>query len=104
VPVVSGADLMAVEAQQLMQAQLPQVALLDIGLPDMDGYELAARLRADPRTQPIRLVALTGFGREPDRRRALAAGFQDHLTKPVEIGALLECLAPLLDGASLPAA
>jgi signal transduction histidine kinase/ActR/RegA family two-component response regulator len=92
------------DALQLMQAQLPQVALLDIGLPDMDGYELAARLRADPRTQPIQLVALTGFGREPDRRRALAAGFQDHLTKPVDIGALLECLAPLVDGASLPAA
>ena len=50
----------------------------------MNGYELAAALRADPRTRGIVLVALTGYGRDPDRRRALDAGFDEHLVKPVE--------------------
>ncbi|HYL04425.1 MAG TPA: response regulator, partial [Thermoanaerobaculia bacterium] len=61
----------------------PDVVLCDIGLPEMDGYAVARELRADPLTAPIRLVALTGYGREADRDRAAAAGFDLHLVKPV---------------------
>jgi CheY-like chemotaxis protein len=64
------------------------VALLDIGLPVMDGYELAGRLRELPNLETAWLVAVTGYGQESDRRRALAAGFQEHLVKPVELGTL----------------
>jgi CheY-like chemotaxis protein len=68
----------------------PEVALLDIGLPAMDGYELAQRLRAlDETPSDLRLVAVTGYGLERDRRRALEAGFDAHLVKPVDISNLL---------------
>jgi signal transduction histidine kinase/CheY-like chemotaxis protein len=69
------------------------VALLDIGLPVMDGYELARRLRAHPRLGAIQLVALTGYGQESDRRRATEAGFDHHLAKPVKIETLATILA-----------
>jgi CheY-like chemotaxis protein len=71
-------------------------AVLDIGLPIMDGYELARRLRADRRCAKLRLVALTGYGRDPDRRRALDIGFDEHLVKPVSPERLLEVLGRLL--------
>jgi CheY-like chemotaxis protein len=74
----------------------PDALLLDIGLPKMSGYELAAALRADPRTRSIALVALTGYGRAPDRRKAFEAGFDEHLVKPVELDALLTTLNRLL--------
>ncbi|CAG1017259.1 two-component system, NarL family, sensor histidine kinase BarA [Burkholderiaceae bacterium] len=74
----------------------PDIALLDIGLPGMDGYELAVRLRADPRLQGMKLVALTGYGREPDRARAMATHFDEHLVKPVPSEQLLEVIARLL--------
>jgi len=61
----------------------PDVAIIDIGLPDMDGIEVARRLRSEPRSRRINLVALTGFGGSEDQRRALEAGFDVHLTKPV---------------------
>lgn len=70
----------------------PDVVLLDIGLPGMDGYEVARALRADPRLGRVRLVALTGWGADEDRRRALAAGFDHHLTKPVDLTVLEELL------------
>ncbi|MFL6662197.1 MAG: ATP-binding protein [Rhizobacter sp.] len=76
---------------------VPEVALLDIGLPGMDGYELAGRLRADPRVDGVRIVALTGYGREPDRARALATHFDEHLVKPVGADRLLEVTSRLLD-------
>lgn len=69
----------------------PDVAVLDIGLPVMDGYELARRLRA--RHAALRLIALTGYGQERDRRLALEAGFAEHLVKPVELPALLNAIA-----------
>jgi CheY-like chemotaxis protein len=69
-------------------AAAPDVALLDIGLPVMDGYELAARIRADARAGATRLVAVTGYGQADDKRRANAAGFDDHLVKPVDIADL----------------
>jgi CheY-like chemotaxis protein len=66
----------------------PDVVLLDIGLPGMDGYEVALRLRELPGLRNVRLVAVTGYGRSDDRLRAREAGFDEHLTKPVEFSAL----------------
>ena len=62
----------------------PDAVLLDIGMPGMDGYEVACRLRGDERTRKAILVALTGWGHDDDRRRAHEAGFDHHLVKPVE--------------------
>jgi CheY-like chemotaxis protein len=67
----------------------PDVVLLDIGLPGMDGYEVAQQMRELPGLRNVRLVAVTGYGRSEDRIRARDAGFDDHLVKPVEF-ALLE--------------
>jgi PAS domain S-box-containing protein len=61
----------------------PEVALIDIGLPGFDGYELAAAVRSDPETRAVFLVAVTGYGQPEDRRRALNAGFDEHIVKPV---------------------
>jgi CheY-like chemotaxis protein len=61
----------------------PDVVLVDLGLPDIDGYEVARRLRARPDGAGLRLIALTGYGQDEDRRRAAEAGFDAHLTKPV---------------------
>ena len=74
----------------------PDVVLLDIGLPGMNGYDVARRLRVDPEVPALTLVALTGFGQDEDRRRASAAGFDHHLTKPVEYDALAELIGTTL--------
>jgi CheY-like chemotaxis protein len=66
----------------------PELVLLDIGLPGLDGYEVARRLREDPATKDLVLVALTGYGQEEDRRRSHAAGFNEHLVKPASVDAL----------------
>jgi CheY-like chemotaxis protein len=68
----------------------PEIILLDIGLHGMDGYEVARRLREDSATAGVLLVALTGYGQEEDRLRSREAGFEQHLTKPVEPGRLQE--------------
>ncbi|MDR7333808.1 ATP-binding protein [Roseateles asaccharophilus] len=68
---------------QRATALQPDLVLVDVGLPDIDGHEVARRLRAQPATQALRLVALTGYGTPEDRQRALAAGFDDHLAKPI---------------------
>jgi signal transduction histidine kinase len=70
----------------------PDVVLLDIGLPEMNGYQVAEALRQRTETKNVMLVALTGYGQEGDRRRALEAGFNCHLTKPVDPQALREML------------
>jgi len=62
----------------------PQVILLDIGLPDMSGYEVAKKLRAGT-TGPLRLIALTGYGQDDDIAKSTEAGFDAHLTKPVSL-------------------
>jgi len=76
----------------LAQRFIPDVAFVDIGLPGIDGYEVARRLRALPSLAGVTLIALTGYGQEADEAAAIAAGFDHHVTKPVEldrIGALL---------------
>jgi two-component system, sensor histidine kinase len=73
----------------------PEVALIDIGLPDMDGYEVARRMRAAPGGRGVALVAITGFGRPEDQERAFASGFDAHLTKPVTAERLKQTLASL---------
>jgi signal transduction histidine kinase/CheY-like chemotaxis protein len=88
----SGPDALTAAA-----AHRPEIIFLDIGLPGMDGYEVARRLRADPNTARTVLVALTGWGTEDDRRKTKAAGFDRHLTKPVEgdrVMALLDRATP----------
>jgi PAS domain S-box-containing protein len=78
----------------------PDVVLLDIGLPGMNGYQVAAQLRQHPRFRQTLLVAITGWGAAEDRRRAQEAGFDHHLTKPVDFG----MLEPLLKAPAVPAA
>ncbi len=73
----------------------PDVVLLDIGLPEMDGYEVARRLRATNAIERMRLVAVTGYGQPADRKRAADAGFDEHLVKPVEPSVLNELLRSL---------
>ena len=71
----------------------PSVAVLDIGLPVMDGYELAGRLREISGMEHLRLIAVTGYGQEADQRRTRAAGFDRHLVKPIDLEALESALA-----------
>ena len=71
---------------------VPDVAILDLGLPDIDGYELARRLRLDPKMQRATLVALTGWGQDEHKQRAREAGFDHHLTKPVDPDRLVALL------------
>ncbi len=73
----------------------PEVVLLDIGLPSLDGYQLAGLIRQDEHLKDAVLIAITGYGEETDRRRSLEAGFDHHLIKPIDLDALL----PLLDRA-----
>ena len=71
----------------------PQVALLDIDLPNMTGYELADRLRGFPALAQCRFIAVTGFAYERDRRKSEAAGFYRHLVKPFGVDALIDAVA-----------
>lgn len=80
-------------ALNAVQEQLPDVVLLDIGMPQMDGYEVARRLRAMPQGQEAFLIALTGWGQEEDRRRTAKAGFDEHVTKPVDPLLLAELIS-----------
>jgi CheY-like chemotaxis protein len=72
---------------------LPEVIILDIGLPGINGYELASRLRSRPEFGSPLLIALTGYGQEDDRERSRAAGFSHHLTKPADLEELQRLLA-----------
>ncbi len=85
-----------VEGVQIALARRPAAALVDIGLPGLDGYAVARRIR-EALGGSIFLVALTGYGLPDDRRRALEAGFDAHLTKPITLDAILEALARLPD-------
>jgi signal transduction histidine kinase len=85
-------------ALQSAERHLPEVALLDIGMPMLDGYEVAKRIRAQPWGQRITLVALTGWGQDSDRRRSREAGFDSHLVKPLDLETLTDLLARLPSG------
>ena len=71
----------------------PDVVLLDIGLPGLNGYEVAKQLRRQPAFQNVVLVALTGYGQDSDRQTALQAGFNHHLVKPARLAQLQQILA-----------
>jgi PAS domain S-box-containing protein len=83
------------EALEVFEAYLPSIVLLDIGMPGMNGYDVAQLLRARHPGRKVTLVALTGWGQEDDRRRAREAGFDHHLVKPAELGELQQLLATL---------
>jgi CheY-like chemotaxis protein len=83
------------EALTLGARFLPDVVLMDITMPNMDGYEAARRLRAEPWGRSVVLIALTGWGRSADIQATRAAGFDGHLLKPVEADALLELIEEL---------
>ena len=83
------------DAQSALSAAVdfePHAAVLDIGLPGVDGYELARRMRQDARTRQVRLIAVTGWGTDRDRERARAAGFDAHLTKPADARLILSAI------------
>jgi PAS domain S-box-containing protein len=82
----------SISAMTTAKQHLPDVVLLDIGLPGADGYQIARMLREQPELAHTRMVALTGYGADRDRQRALDAGFNHHLTKPVDIKQLVACV------------
>jgi len=82
-------------ALEAARAEVPDLMLVDIGLPGIDGYEVARRARQVPELRDVPLVALTGYGQDEDRRRALEAGFDHHLTKPVDPARLRKLVATL---------
>jgi signal transduction histidine kinase/ActR/RegA family two-component response regulator len=83
----------AFRALEILREDSFHALIIDIGLPRMDGYALAGRIRALPKGRSMRLIALTGYGQDDDRRRSLSAGFDQHLVKPVDIDRLQEILA-----------
>jgi PAS domain S-box-containing protein len=85
----------APETFDAVQRMRPEAIFLDIGLPQMDGYQIARRLRADPAAKRAYLIALTGYGQEHDRERGREAGFGAHLVKPAHIEAVNQILASL---------
>ena len=98
---IEGYDVVTVDhgtlALETLTDKRISVVLLDIGLPDLDGYEVARRIRDFPDSGRFKLIALTGYGQLDDQRRAFEAGFDEHLTKPVSIERLGEVLRMLLD-------
>jgi PAS domain S-box-containing protein len=92
-----GAEVVTVHdgpaALEAIRTAKPSAAVLDIGMPGMDGYEVARRARAGPQGEEIKLIALTGWGNDEDRRRSREAGIDHHLVKPVDLHALEELLA-----------
>jgi CheY-like chemotaxis protein len=90
-PVLQARD--GLEGVRMALAERPDVALVDIGLPGIDGYEVARRLRREDATRELRLIALTGYGLAEDQRRVLEAGFDLHMVKPVDVAALIGQLA-----------
>jgi CheY-like chemotaxis protein len=83
----------AARALSLAQDVVPDAAILDIGLPDVDGYELALAIRHALGERAPRLIALTGYAQGSDRDRAIACGFVEHLAKPVDMSEHAPCSA-----------
>ncbi len=93
------------DALEAFRRLAPALVILDIGMPEIDGCEVARRIRQSPDGKGTRLVALTGWGQPEDRQRIMAAGFDRHLTKPVNLSALAEALrADLQAGGTRPQA
>jgi CheY-like chemotaxis protein len=86
------------EALEKIREALPDLVLLDIQMPEMDGYAVLREIRADPALRELRVIALTAFAMQGDRERAIAAGFDDYVTKPVTVAKLKAQLDP--DGAA----
>ena len=82
-------------ALEMTKTYVPDVVFLDIGMPGMDGYEVARRMRQQPGLENVVLAALTGWGQQEDRRRTAEAGFDHHLVKPPEPKAVESVLAAL---------
>ncbi len=80
------------EALRCIAESFPDVALLDIGMPNMNGYELAKRIRDQANGKDVMLIAITGWGQEVDRLHSQSAGFDYHLVKPVDLDQLQELL------------
>jgi two-component system CheB/CheR fusion protein len=87
-----------IAALKELTRDLPDIVLLDIGLPGISGYEVAKRLRQHPGGESVRIYAMTGYGQEDDRRRSMEAGFDGHLVKPV----IPSDLFALVDAAARP--
>lgn len=85
----------AKSALEMLRKESPDVLLLDIGLPDMDGYELAKRIKSFPHASKTVLIALTGYGKTEDQKRSKESGFSHHLTKPADTGKLLNLLSEI---------
>ncbi len=83
-------------ALEVAAAYRPDVVLLDIGLPGINGYEVARRLRQIPHLEGVKIIALTGYGQDSDRQLAKEAGFDEHLTKPVDLVEVEQLLTTLL--------
>ena len=86
------------EAVEAIEKHRPEVVLLDIGLPKLDGHEVCRRVRKQPWGKDIVMIALTGWGQEDDRRKSEEAGFNGHLVKPVDYEKLLDLLSVLTKG------
>ncbi|MGH8269982.1 MAG: hybrid sensor histidine kinase/response regulator, partial [Steroidobacteraceae bacterium] len=82
-----------IQALEIAQELHPDIVLLDIGLPGMSGHEVARRLRGEPWAKDVQLIAVTGWGQEGDRTKSLEAGFDEHLTKPIDPEVLLRRIA-----------
>jgi signal transduction histidine kinase len=81
-----------IQGLECVETFKPDVVVLDIGMPGMDGYEVARRIRLNPENRHMSLIALTGWGQDEDRRRSVAAGFDHHLVKPADIDQLRQLL------------
>jgi CheY-like chemotaxis protein len=94
-----GAEVKAVyggqEALEALAEFQPDVVLLDLGMPGIDGFETAVQLRRRPEGQSLRLIALSGWGQEEDRKRTKDMGFDEHLVKPVDVATLMRVVAGL---------
>lgn len=82
-----------ITALRRVDQEKPDVCLLDIGMPDMDGYELAKAIRMSPTLRRPTLVAVTGYGQPEDRAKAIQAGFDEHFAKPLDTSSLADFLA-----------